>query len=389
MSILEKIYNSVLIFSAQLTTEETLETIVKEAAKLVGGEHGSIYLADNGNLKRVYASSPSFYKYKEIPRNGHRYGVFTKQVPLVLNFKEVKKLEKRYPPLKDFASRSVLLIPLSYQKQSVGLLSIMSFKDKIFSGKELEILKLFGGLASLAIRKAQLYSETKNALDTRDLFISLAAHELRTPLTTINGYVQLLLSKLRDNKQIQSRWVMELALESQRLQSLINEFLEINRIRSGKIQYDWEEIKVRELAQRSIGSFHFNNPTRRLIFKDKIPSKNDVIIGDFDKLFQVLNNILENAEKYSPENKKIFLTLKFDSPYFVLGVKDQGQGIVEKDLPLIFRGFYKGKNSLHEGMGLGLYLAKNIIDSHHGEIDIKSKIGKGTTVQIKLPKIEK
>lgn len=387
MSILEEIYKAGLAFLSPLSDEETYAAIVKEAAKLVNGEHGSIHLADNGSLKRVYATDPSFYKIK-IRKNGIRYKAYLTQTPIVLHGSVLKQLEKRHPELKGMAGRSVILIPLSYQKHSMGLLSVISRKDKYFHKKELEILKLFGSMASLAVRKAQLYSETKNALYTRDLFISLAAHELRTPLTTINGYVQLILTKMHKKKPIQNEWILELGLESQRLKSLINEFLEINSIRTGKLQYDWKEISVGDVAQRAMGTFEFNNHGRKLEYEDKLDSKSGRIIGDPDKLLQVFINILENAGKYSPDNKKIFITLKYESPFYIFEIKDEGKGIASQDLPLIFKGFYKGRDSVHEGMGLGLYLAKNIIESHHGEIDIKSDIGKGTTVRIKLPKIE-
>lgn len=385
MSTLEDIYASVLKFLIPLSTEETFETIAYEAMALVNGKNASILLEDKGALKRVYATSPLSFRIKTRSK-GYRYEAFKKAKAQVIHASVVEKLKKVHPEIGEFGGKSIILIPLTNQGKPFGLLTVISSKDRMFTKKDLDVLKLFGSLASLAIRKSELYEKLKDSLETRDLFISLAAHELRTPLTTINGYVQLLLSKLAKKKPIHGEWIMELGLESQRLKNLIDEFLEINRIRTGKLQYNWQECKIREITRRVVANFKINNPDRKLIFKDKLGSINDIIIGDKDKLIQVFNNVLENAEKYSPDNRKISFTIKYDFPYFILDVTDQGQGIKQKDLPQVFKGFYKGENSLHEGMGLGLFLSKKIIESHHGEISLRSQINKGTKVRVKLPK---
>lgn len=387
MSILEKIYGSALKFLVPLTSEETYRVVGEEATKLVGGQYSSILLESGGGLERVYATSPLSYKIG-VRSEGLRYQAFKEGKAEILHSKTVEKLKKVHPELSELHGKSVIFIPLTNQGQSIGLLTVVSSKDKSFGKNSLEILKLFGSLASLAIRKAQLYNETKQALDNRDLFISLAAHELRTPLTTLDGYIQLLLSKMRNNKPIQDRWFMELALESQRLKTLMQEFLEINSIRNGKLQYNWAEVKLKEILKHAISSFRFNNPTRKIILSDELSSNGGKIIADQDKLLEVFTNILENAEKYSPDEKDINVLLKREDSYLLVEITDKGQGIKKKDMPLVFKGFYKGENSLHEGMGLGLYLAKNIIDSHHGEISIKSKLNEGTKVRIKLPQIQ-
>lgn len=387
MSILEKIYNACLKFLVPLTPEEMYATIVEEAVKLVDGKHGSILLASNGNLERVYATSDIFYTIKPRKR-GIRYQVFEKRTPKILHAKNTKLLEKEYPGFKEAKGRSVIFIPLYYKNESIGLLSILSVQDKYFSNKDLAALKLFGSMASLAIRNIKLYDRTKHALETRDLFMSMAAHEFRTPLTTIDGYVQLMKQKMKNKKSIQYKWFEDLSLELNRLKMLVDEFLEINRIKTGKLQYEWKESHLRKIIKRAIVIFNFNRPNRRIIFKNKLNSIKDSVIGDRNKLIQVFTNILENADKYSSSDKDIEVTLKYRNPDYVLEIVDKGQGIAKEEIPLIFRDFYKGKNSQHEGMGLGLYLAKNIIENHKGSIDIKSKVGKGTNVQIRLPKIK-
>lgn len=383
MSILERIYASVLKLLEPLNLEDTYKNITHEAAKLTGGEYGTLYWESNGQLRRVSSEMPVPIELRE---GGYRYKAFKKGKPVVINKTKLKKLKTIHPELETIKARSVLIVPLVYQNKKVGLLTVDSHKDKKFSEKDLDTLKLFGSLASLAISKAQLYEEIKQSLDTRDLFISLASHELRTPLTTIDGYIQLLLSRLRSRKPINSKWILELHMETNRMKNLIDEFLQINRMRLGQMQFDYKEVSLTEMVNYAVSAFKFKFPARKLVIRSKLP-KNDLLIADPDKLHQVFMNILENAAKYSDKNKSIKLNLSKDTEYMQVKISDEGRGISEKDLPSIFKGFYKGQNSKHEGMGLGLFLAKNIVDAHKGNIEIDSKIGVGTNITIKLPNI--
>ena len=382
-SILPKIYGAALKFLIPLTAEETYKTIVNEATQLVDGQNGSIILKQKGVLKMVYASSPVSYKVG-MRRGGAREEVFKKQEGRVLHVKQIKKLRKITPDIEGLRAKSIIIVPLTNQTESIGILTIMSREDRHFSKSDLEVLKLFGSLASLAIRKTQLYDEVKQSLETRDLFISMAAHELRTPLTSVNGYIQLVKGKTKTDQKIPARWIDELEFETNRLKNLVEEFLEINRIRTGKLKYDWTEENLKKIVKRAISTFQFSKPDRKVILIDKIKD-DDSIIGDKNKLTQLFVNIVENASKYSPPEKDIKVTMDKKDGYFEVDVEDQGQGIPKEDLSKVFRGFYKGKNSLHEGMGLGLYLAKNIVEQHHGEININSRENEGTKVKIELP----
>lgn len=384
MSILEKIYESTLKFLSPLNLEDTYREIINEAVKLTHGEYGTIYWEKAGELHRVSSTMPQSI---ELRKGGYRYRVFKEGKSTVLNKRKLRRLKVVHPELEEIGARSVLIVPLVNQDRSVGLLTIDSHEDKKFTKKDLETLKLFGSLASLSIRKALLYEEIREALEARDLFISMAAHELRTPLTSVNGYIQLLKNRKNDKQKIPDRWIDELELEANRLKQLVEEFLEINRIKTGKLQYDWKESNLKNIVKRSIESFKFSKPNREVVLKDQIKTGKDEIICDQNKLMQVFINVLENADKYSPKEKNIVVNVQNGKEFFKITFEDQGQGISKKEIPLIFRGFYRGRNSQHEGMGLGLYLARNIINSHHGEISIDSEVGKGTNISIKLPKI--
>ncbi|MDO8452457.1 MAG: HAMP domain-containing sensor histidine kinase [bacterium] len=383
---LEKIHESSLKFLSPLTPESTFETITQEAVNLVGAEFGSILLGVKGELQRVYASNPILYKI--LPRRrGLIYQVFKSRKPLILKARALAGVKERHPALREISTRAIILIPLSYRGESLGVLTVQAAKAKSFTAAELNTLKLFGSLASLAIRKTQLYAETREALQLRDSFFSIAAHELRTPLTTIYGYAQLLNGKLpRGSSEL--RWTKELMFELVRLTHLVNGLISVNKIRSNDLQYIWRHCSVCEILEKAIEAFRILHPDRVVVVKKELKDRKDVIVGDFEKMEQVVLSILDNAAKFSPSNEKIVVTIKVNKQDVVLLIRDKGRGIDKKDLHKVLEGFYKGANNFVEGMGMGLFLVKHLVTRHKGTIDIDSEKGKGTVVTITLPRIE-
>ncbi len=187
--------------------------------------------------------------------------------------------------------------------------------------------------------------------------------------------------------EAESRWAEGMHTESYRLTLMMNDLLEINRIKSGRMQFDWKECSLRYLMTRTVNNFKFNYPDREIVLRERLQENEaDYVIGDHDKLLQVFTNILDNAAKFSKHDTKVIFDLCSKGGNFIISIKDSGTGISKKDLPRIFEGYYRGRDANREGMGLGLFLAKNIVDEHHGFIHIHSKVNKGTTVEVHLPK---
>ncbi|OGH10574.1 MAG: hypothetical protein A2857_06820 [Candidatus Levybacteria bacterium RIFCSPHIGHO2_01_FULL_36_15] len=362
-----------------MNQNQIYETIVSESIKLVKAEYGSILLAQDGTLKRVYTNSPEYYQIKA-RRKGFAYKAYKTHRPFVLGVKHIKNMN---PKIRQMGIKSIIAIPLSYRNSSVGVLTFQSSRIQHFTSKDLNLLKLLGSFVSQRIRNINLLDETKKALETRNQFISMAAHEFRTPLTSINGYVQLLQNKFNSNSvPRESKWVNELAFETSRLTSLVNDLLEINKIQSGSLNFVFKICSLTKIVNAATESLRFKFPGRKILFKSTLKQNKDLVIGDYDRLVQVIVNLLDNALKFS--EKEVLINLKNKSSYLTLTIKDQGAGIPKKDLPKIFEGFYKGHSGLREGMGLGLYIAKNIVTSHHGSLEIYSAVDKGTTVKLKL-----
>lgn len=380
---LEKISKFALKLLVPLTAQEAYSLIVKEAVKLVEGEYGHIVMRDGKKFKRVFTTSP-MPDYSPIRQRANAFRAYTQRMVLVI---PAVKAVKAHPELAALGIKRTVLIPLSYKNQSLGVLIVTSKNETVFSKHELTILRLFGSMSSLAIRKTQLYEETQTSLQARDHFISMAAHEFRTPLTSVSGYVQLLYSKLANADTSESRWVEQLYQESQRLQNLVSELLEINRIRSGEFNYFLRECNLRELLEHVKKNIRFFAPDREVIIEDRLKDLPASFIADHDKIMQVFTNLIENAVKYSSKSP-IRIILQFKDPDFVILIKDQGIGIPRKEFEKIFEGYKQGSGHHKEGMGLGLYLVKNILTRLNGSIKVRSRVGIGTTMEIRLPKAD-
>lgn len=379
--VINRIYQSALKFLVPLTPEETYKTIVNEGVKLANGKDGFLVRQEGDVLKTVYGSSKNAAQVVVRPR-GYTYESIKANKAFVIHAKDIAIT---HPDIVGDNIRTTLFIPLSYQNQSVGALVIRAFTEKVFTRDELGVLKLFGSLASLSIRKMQLYNDTQKALETRDLFIALASHELKTPLTTINVYVKLLYDRVLSSLPINEKWVKNLFMETVRMTQLVNELLHVDQIEKGQLQYLFKEHRLGEIVERAVSDFQVIFPQHRVKIKNAIDGR-DFFTCDYDKLLQVLINLLTNAAKFSDPLAPITIVLSQRNNHFTIRVRDRGKGIPKKELSSIFNQFYKGKSNKKDGMGLGLYLTKSIIEQHKGKISVKSVLKKGTMIEISLPR---
>lgn len=380
---LAKINRSAVKFLAPLELEETYKIIVNEAVKMVGASYGSILLqSDAGDLKRVYASKQ--YAFKTVNRKkANTYKCFTSRKALIV---PISELGSHHPEMENYGIRWTIFIPLFYQNKSIGVITINTKNEEEIDKKDMGSLKLFGMFATLAILNAQSRTEVKRTLESRDLFIALASHELKTPLTAINGYIQLLSRKITDPADPMFKWISSTRGEINRLIALVKELLEVDQIKTGKLNYSWSNTDLNQIIEQAVSSFSLIQPNRQIIYKNKLKNKSGVIMGDSNKLLQVILNVIQNAMKYSED--KIEITLFLKSHMYVITIKDFGVGIDDADKKKVFKDFYKGSNNNKEGLGLGLFLTKHIIDSHKGKIDIISEKNIGTTVLIMLPAVQ-
>ncbi len=224
----------------------------------------------------------------------------------------------------------------------------------------------------------------------RDEFFRIAilntlSHELKTPLTIIKGYIQYLL-KLKDTESFYN--TLNIILSNvYRLEELVSELIEVSKFISGNVLLKDDIFSLKKLIDLVISKFRskISNKDIKLVLDINLDD-DDEIIGDFEKIRYALQEIIENAYKYGKD--KIIIKAYKDNKGFYIQVKDNGVGIKKEIINEIFHLFSRTNNELNRnvyGLGVGLFLVKKIIDSHNGEIIIKSKENKGTTVTIFIP----
>jgi signal transduction histidine kinase len=180
-------------------------------------------------------------------------------------------------------------------------------------------------------------------------------------------------------------WSRQIKKGADRITGLVNEFLDVEQIKAGKLPVNLRECRLRTVVNQAIRDFRLGNSKREIIFEDEIGNNSDLIKGDYEKLLQVMNNLLENAAKFSSDGSEIRVKLKANDSRLIVRIKNKGRGIPKKEIASIFDKYYKGNKTNKDGMGLGLFLSKEIIEKHNGAINIFSKFNKGTTAEICLP----
>ncbi len=380
--ILERINKAALDFLEPLTLHEINMTIVQHGKKLFDAKYGSIFVIDKGKLTRSYASAAFLYKIKNRDNGFIRTAIKKKKVMIL----PIEKIRKIHPLLSKKNIQTVVVVPLMHKQKIIGVLTFQSLNKLNVPVHEVEIFKLFGSMASSAILQTKTHEQTKMAVQSRDNFISVAAHELRTPLTTLYGYMQLLEKKLKSSSPTTREWLRLSILESNKLTYLINELLDTSKIQTGSLKYSWKEYSLRSIVKKALKYFHTAEDTKRMILLDKLDGQ-DCIVADQDKLHSALINIVENALKFSSSSSKVKVRLELKKNYYYIFVQDKGIGIKKIDIDRFLERHYKLSDTVHEGtgMGLGLFIARHIIDAHQGTLLINSSSSTGTLVTIKLP----
>lgn len=225
---------------------------------------------------------------------------------------------------------------------------------------------------------------TEALLRKKEEFMSIASHELKTPLTSAKAYVDLLkreLAKTQDQKLID--YASRTGVFIEKLNGLISDLLDISKIQAGRILYQFADFDLDQMVLECCETFQATIPKHKIQVKGACGVS---VFGDRDRLSQVLSNLLNNAAKYSPESNLIEVNIRKKGTQVQVSVKDHGIGIDEENLPKVFERFYRveDKRNYAQGLGIGLYLCKEIIERHDGKIYVHSELDKGSEFTFEL-----
>jgi signal transduction histidine kinase len=257
-------------------------------------------------------------------------------------------------------------------------------------------------IASLYATAQQNLARLQELDRLKSQFLSMASHELKTPLTSISGYLQVSLKRaqrrLARGHPTAEEWERDIQLDindaetlnrqTRRLSRLVNELLDVSRIQSGRIEFRREMVDLWELAGEVTARAQRMTTSHEITMAPP-EGGTTVVEGDRDHIEQVLNNLVDNAIKYSPDGGPITVSFQNSLEHVALSVRDNGLGISPAQQQAIFDLFYRSPDARSQhagGMGLGLYISSEIIARHGGAIRVESSPGNGSTFTVRLPR---
>ncbi len=396
------------VLGSSLDYETTLANFAKLAVPQVADWCAVDLLDERGVLRRLVVAHTNPNKvrlahelqerYPPDPRlgTGPAHVVRTGQPELVSEIPDALLEHAARDPahlalLRGLGLRSYMVVPLRVREQVLGAITFVTAESgRRFRLEDLAVAEELASRAALAIENARLYARAQEAIRTRDDFLAAASHDLKNPLGSIRANAQLLLRMLERTGAVPpqrlSSALTSVISSADQMVEQINELLDVARLRLGEpLPLERAPTDLVALARRAVAAHQAAAERHRL----ELHTDETQLVGDWDqaRLQRVLGNLLSNAIKYSPAGGKIEITVRRVGGEAVLAVRDEGIGIPATDLPKIFERFERARNVVGRigGSGIGLAVAKQIVEQHGGSITVASKEGAGSTFTVRLP----
>jgi signal transduction histidine kinase len=277
-------------------------------------------------------------------------------------------------------TRSLLAVPLSVKGQVIGVLNALNkAKGQSFDEDDVNVLTILAAQAAVAIENARLFQQS-------DLLTEVV-HELRTPLTSIRGYSKMLLLAEGIDQEKKLEFAETIHREAVRLGQMLNDFLDLARLESGRTHMAQELVNMSEVISQTLAILQPQAAERQVSITLQVPETLPTLIGDPDRLKQVMVNLVSNAVKYNHEGGRVDIEVQVGEDELNVTVRDTGRGIAEEDLAHIFEKFYRVDDPEQQakGTGLGLSITRRIVEAHGGTIGVQSVKGQGSTFSFTLP----
>lgn len=274
---------------------------------------------------------------------------------------------------------NIIGVPLITKDKVVGVMEVLNKEQGQFNEIDEDMLSVLGAQAAVAIENTRLFQQS-------DL-IAEFVHELRTPLASLSTATYLLLRPEISREQA-DQIINNIHSETMRLNTLASSFLDLARLESGRVHFQKSSFPILPLFEECKSVMQSKADETRIAIELIVPSDMPVVDGDRDKLKQVVLNLISNAIKYNRPYGTVTVTAAMDDKTWQISVADTGYGIPEDAMTNLFQKFYrvKGMESKVVGTGLGLSICKQIVQGHGGRIEVKSKVGEGTTFIAFIPR---
>jgi signal transduction histidine kinase len=380
---------------SSLEVDEAFNAFIREVRGLVAFDRMAVVLVEGERLEVLAAAGKGI---EEIFPPGSARPLTGSIYEMVAAGQTVYRRDmrdQRYPEeaqLLALGLRSRLTAPLLVGSHSIGLISFVRADADAFTTEEVELVSLIGRLAATAVQNIRAYNAERTTVEElrrlsalRADFVSLVSHELRSPMAAVIGSARTLQQRWRElSPEQRESFLALIADETNRLAALIGDVLDTSRIDAGTFSYTFADVDVDELIQESVAS--------AMIGQDEVEVRAGVrhplprVRGDRERLRQVLINLIDNATKYSTAGQKVDVNAEAVNGRVLVTVRDTGPGIPREEQRLIFEKFGRARGgSARPGTGLGLFIARSIVEAHGGTLDVHSMPGQGSTFSLSLP----
>ncbi len=371
--------------NSTLDLDTLLQSLMDVAIELTDAEAASILLLDKKTGELYFEAATRNISTMEripVPLEGSIAGwiVQNAEALVIDNVEQDTRHFAGVDQRINFTTNNILGVPLKIKQRPIGVLEVVNkHHNTSFSRDDISILNILSDQAAVAIENARLFRQSDE--------LANVVHELRSPMASIIGYSELILMK-NDMAPEQLRNGLEsIHKEANRLSQMINDFLDLSRLETGRTRLEREPVDLLELTEEVIKQLYPQANEKEIVISLNITDDIPQFIGDINRLKQVTLNILDNAVKYNRQKGKIDVVLSATQIRVQLAIHNTGEGIPRDDLDFVFDKFYRVPNSEHgvRGTGLGLPIAKKIIEAHGGDIWVESEVGVGTTFTFSLP----
>ena len=381
---------------ARTDPKEVFDMILHSVVQLLGEGSASLYiwdeeagllrLAENVNVAGNVAGNRALRPGEGIV--GH---VFLTREPLIVN--DYQRWEGRTAHGEAKGLRASLAVPLVRSGRALGVLSIRSYDpEAAYTDDDARMLSLFGDQAAAALTTVEAFGRQRQAVEqlerlnrAKSEFVSIVSHEFRTPLTGIQGFSEMMRDEELSLDEMRE-YAGDINKDAQRLNRMINEMLDLDRMESGRMTMHPERMDLNAVVDDVADRVRPNAPnhTLTLDLQKDLPQ----ITADRDRMTQVASNLLNNAVKYSPTGGRITVTTRADGNELRLDVRDEGLGIPPDALETIFERYSRVDSQATkdiQGTGLGLPIVRQIVQLHGGKVWAESELGRGSVFHVVLP----
>jgi hypothetical protein len=392
------------VLSSTLEYERTLQALARLAVPVFGDYCAIDVQNDDGRFTRVefFASDPARQPLAETlkrypPRltiDSPAMRAIRKGEPLVVNDVTPEMMERsaqtpeHLDALRRLGATSTMLVPLRARGRTLGLLTAGSFTARRYDERDLVLACEVAGRAALALDNALLYRHAQEANRLKEEFLATLSHELRTPLNALVGWTQILKgSPLNEASRRRALDSIERNAHAQTV--LINDLLDVSRVISGKLRLEETPLDVPAVVMAAVEAIRPAVRARDIELTITMAPIAAEVIGDSDRLQQVVWNLLSNAAKFTPAGGRIEVRLEEPAGAVQIVVSDTGVGIDPLFLPYVFERFRQADSSTtrtQSGLGLGLAIVRHLVDLHGGTVTAESDgVGKGSRFTVTLP----